>query len=233
MGSSPDGALGDAHGKSARGAGNDFSAEPGLTPLWVRSDYGCFHIHRAAQTRREKAGQAYAVLGRAEVFAPPGVPRGTFCQPQTVDSTRCRIEFRLQTAILTIFRATSLVLPHLSRDNRPTFRQSLLTRTPTMAKSLDVSPAKSFAEEVEILRKSFRACLDVYATRVEAELSHIKEATLAKTQSAQLSQNTIRDLRDMITLCRTLDIKPEKGRRKDLKKIDSLIDELNLMVENW
>jgi hypothetical protein len=37
----------------------------------------------------------------------------------------------------------------------------------------------------------------------------------------------------MITLCRTLDIKPEKGRRKDLKKIDSLIDELNLMVENW
>ena len=101
-----------------------------------------------------------------------------------------------------------------------------------MAKSLDVSPAKSFAEEVEILRKSFRACLDVYATRVEAELGHIKEVTLAKT-SAQLSQNTIRDLRDMITLCRTLDIKPEKGRRKDLKKIDSLIDELHLMVDNW
>jgi hypothetical protein len=102
-----------------------------------------------------------------------------------------------------------------------------------MAKSLDVSPAKSFAEEVEILRKSFRACLDVYASRVEAELGHIKEVTLAKTQSAHLSQNTIRDLRDMITLCRTLDIKPEKGRRKDLKKIDTLVDELNLMVENW
>jgi hypothetical protein len=103
-----------------------------------------------------------------------------------------------------------------------------------MAKSLDVSPAKSFAEEVEILRKSFRACLDVYASRVEAELGHIKEVTLAKTQSsAHLSQNTIRDLRDMITLCRTLDIKPEKGRRKDLKKIDTLIDELNLMVDNW
>ena len=145
----------------------------------------------------------------------------------------CFSLFRLQSAILTIFRATSLVLPHLSRDNRPTFRQSLLTCSPTMAKSLDVSPAKSFAEEVEILRKSFRACLDVYATRVETELGHIKELTLAKTQSAQLSQNTIRDLRDMITLCRTLDIKPEKGRRKDLKKIDSLIDELNLMVENW
>ena len=137
-----------------------------------------------------------------------------------------------EAAFRTIFRATSLVLPHLSRDNRPTFRQSLLTCSPTMAKSLDVSPAKSFAEEVEILRKSFRACLDVYASRVEAELGHIKEVTLAKTQS-HLSQNTIRDLRDMITLCRTLDIKPEKGRRKDLKKIDTLVDELNLMVDNW
>ena len=101
-----------------------------------------------------------------------------------------------------------------------------------MAKSLDVSPAKSFAEEVEILRKSFRACLDVYASRVETELSHIKDAALGKSQG-QLSQNTIRDLRDMITLCRTLDIKPEKGRRKDLKKIDSLLEELTLMVENW
>jgi hypothetical protein len=147
--------------------------------------------------------------------------------PQNTQST-AELAFR------TIFRATSLVLPHLSRDNRPTFRQSLLTCSPTMAKSLDVSPAKSFAEEVEILRKSFRACLDVYASRVEAELGHIKEVTLAKTQSsAHLSQNTIRDLRDMITLCRTLDIKPEKGRRKDLKKIDTLIDELNLMVDNW
>ena len=102
-----------------------------------------------------------------------------------------------------------------------------------MAKSLDVSPAKSFAEEVEILRKSFRACLDVYASRVENELNHIKEAAISKSQAAQLSQNTIRDLRDMITLCRTLDIKPEKGRRKDLKKIDSLIEELTLMVDNW
>ena len=37
----------------------------------------------------------------------------------------------------------------------------------------------------------------------------------------------------MITLCRTLDLKPEKGRRKDLKKIDTLVEELHLMVQNW
>ena len=43
----------------------------------------------------------------------------------------------------------------------------------------------------------------------------------------------IRDLRDMLTLCRTLDLKPEKGRRKDLKKIDSLLEELHLMIKSW
>jgi hypothetical protein len=37
----------------------------------------------------------------------------------------------------------------------------------------------------------------------------------------------------MITLCRTLDLKPEKGRRKDLKKIDTLVEELETMVQNW
>jgi hypothetical protein len=37
----------------------------------------------------------------------------------------------------------------------------------------------------------------------------------------------------MITLCRTLDLKPEKGRRKDLKKIDTLLDELQVLVQNW
>ena len=41
------------------------------------------------------------------------------------------------------------------------------------------------------------------------------------------------DLRDMTTLLRTLDVKPLAGRRKDLKKIESLVDELRLLVERW
>ena len=92
-----------------------------------------------------------------------------------------------------------------------------------MAKSLDISPVKSFAEEVEILRKSFRACLDVYTQRIETDLKEIKDAALAQSNGAQMPASKIRDLRDMIILCRTLDIKPEKGRRKDLKKIDKTI----------
>lgn len=102
-----------------------------------------------------------------------------------------------------------------------------------MAKSLEVSPMKSVAEELDFLRKTLHECLNAYETRVEADLSQIREAVLEQAKNPKLPPSKIRDLRDMLTLCRTLDLKPEKGRRKDLKKIDSLIEELQLMVKNW
>lgn len=37
----------------------------------------------------------------------------------------------------------------------------------------------------------------------------------------------------MLALCRSLDLRPEKGRRKDLKKIEALIEELRLLTEQW
>ena len=102
-----------------------------------------------------------------------------------------------------------------------------------MAKSLEVSPMKSLAEELDFVRKSFRESIEAYATRVDKQLAHIRDAVLEQTKNATVPAAKIRDLRDMITLCRTLDLKPEKGRRKDLKKIDTLLEELHLMVQNW
>ena len=92
---------------------------------------------------------------------------------------------------------------------------------------------KSLAEELDFVRKSFRESIDVYSTRVETQLTLIRDAVLQQAKSSKLPPANMRDLRDMITLCRTLDLKPEKGRRKDLKKIDTLVEELQLMVQNW
>jgi hypothetical protein len=92
---------------------------------------------------------------------------------------------------------------------------------------------KSLAEELDFVRKAFRESIQTYSTRVEAQLTQIRETVLAQTKNPQLPPAHIRDLRDMITLCRTLDLKPEKGRRKDLKKIDSLLEELHLMIQGW
>ena len=102
-----------------------------------------------------------------------------------------------------------------------------------MAKSLEVSPMKSLAEELDFLRKSLRESVSVYATRLETQLMQIRETVLEQTKNPKLPTSHIRDLRDMITLCRTLDIKPEKGRRKDLKKIDTVVEDLHVMIQNW
>jgi len=108
-----------------------------------------------------------------------------------------------------------------------------ITARIAMAKSLEVSPMKSLAEELGFVRKSFRESIDVYSTRVETQLTKIRDAVLEQAKNPKLPPAQIRDLRDMITLCRSLDLKPEKGRRKDFKKIDTLVEELEIMVQNW
>jgi hypothetical protein len=102
-----------------------------------------------------------------------------------------------------------------------------------MAKSLEVSPMKSAAEELDFLRKAFRECLATYQSRIDSQIVEIREKVLEAAKNPKPSPSQIRDLRDILTLCRTLDIKPEKGRRKDLKKIDALVEELNVILQNW
>ena len=52
-------------------------------------------------------------------------------------------------------------------------------------------------------------------------------------RSADLRNSEIHDLRDMLTLLRTLEVRPEAGRRKDLKKIETLVEDLRLLSERW
>jgi len=92
---------------------------------------------------------------------------------------------------------------------------------------------KSVAEELQFLQKALRECIDVYTSRIEGQIGQIRKKVLEQAKNPKDSSTYLRNLRDMITLCRTLDIKPEKGRRKDLKKIDLLVGELHLMIQNW
>jgi len=133
------------------------------------------------------------------------------------------------------YRVSTLGIP--CRDFRVTTPLLSATfpsnRSFAMAKSLEVSPMKSLAEELGFVRKSFRESIHVYSTRIETQLTKIRDAILEQAKNPKLPPAQIRDLRDMITLCRTLDLKPEKGRRKDLKKIDTLVEELEIMVQSW
>ena len=51
-------------------------------------------------------------------------------------------------------------------------------------------------------------------------------------KESEPSHGVIRDQGDMLTLIRKLDAKPEKGRRKDLRKIDSIVSDLKFVREH-
>lgn len=103
-----------------------------------------------------------------------------------------------------------------------------------MPPNTEASPAKSALEELEFLGNSFREAAERYVTTVEADILVVRRAIedLQKSK-ARTSPDRIRDLRDMLTIMRRLEIKPEKGRRKDLKKIDLLLQELVELCANW
>ena len=113
------------------------------------------------------------------------------------------------------------------------------------------SPYKSAAEELDALRKTFRAASQHYAKRIDMEIIRLRERVAGAGEQRMAADNKkqapgrtgarnvgpgnsqLYDLRDMTTLLRTLDVKPLAGRRKDLKKIESLVDELRLLVARW
>ena len=118
---------------------------------------------------------------------------------------------------------------------------------------MEASPFKSAAEELDALRKTFRAVCRHYADRVDMEIIRLREhvaaagevyreqdkvkaAAGARGRSAAARDAVgvqIRDLRDMLTVLRTLEIKPDSGRRRDLKKIEAAVDDLRTLVERW
>ena len=132
-----------------------------------------------------------------------------------------------------------------------------MKKAPTLA---EASPYKSVAQELETLRSAFRLACRQYSERVEMEIIRVREqvvnagVTAAEKERAELARpaaarpvrsgtmtqakatdalSQVHDLRDMLTLLRTMQIKPQEGRRKDLKKIETIISDLELLTAGW
>ncbi len=99
--------------------------------------------------------------------------------------------------------------------------------------SPDASPAKSVAKELDSLRKTLRLVSKAYLERIEAELLEVREAVGELSKTEEVPSSKIRDLRDMLMLMHKVQIKADKGRRKDLKKLDSLIGDLRQFLDQW
>ena len=65
-----------------------------------------------------------------------------------------------------------------------------------------------------------------------SDLAESRAALESSKPAEELSRERLHQLRDLTILVRKRKLKPEKGRRKDLRKIDSLIEDLQFLVPN-
>ena len=92
-------------------------------------------------------------------------------------------------------------------------------------------PTKPVLDELRFLRATFREIVTHYSSELEGEIARL--ANLVGVEDEAQNPERLRDVRDLLLLLRGLDVKPAKGRRRDLKKIETLLDELGHIAERW
>ena len=72
-----------------------------------------------------------------------------------------------------------------------------------------------------------------YLARLRREIAELVRCLEKKQTGPGFSRRELKDLQGMLKEIAHLQIDPERGRRKDLKRIDSLIGELQSTMERW
>jgi arginyl-tRNA synthetase len=95
-------------------------------------------------------------------------------------------------------------------------------------------PLKPVAEELTFLRRNFRELIATYGANIEGDIARLQAAVSeAAASKRKLPASRVPELRDMLMMLRNFDVKPAKGRRRDLKKIENLVEDLQAIVEHW
>ena len=72
-----------------------------------------------------------------------------------------------------------------------------------------------------------------YLARLHREIAELIRALEKKQADPGFSRRELKDLHEMLKQIAHLQINPERGRRKDLKKIDALIGDLQSTIDKW
>ena len=95
------------------------------------------------------------------------------------------------------------------------------------------SPIPSVLQELERLKVGIHETLVQYEQRLESDINAVRDVLEKQLRQAKLPHAKMRDVRDMLTLLRHVQVKADKGRRKDLKKLESVVSDLAMLIENW
>jgi hypothetical protein len=93
-------------------------------------------------------------------------------------------------------------------------------------RSGESSPVTMLESELHALHRDLRTISKAYVTRLENDLLVCIAALRSYGPIEQVPREMVHQIRDLTIIVRNRKVKPEKGRRKDLRKIDSLIVDL-------
>ena len=85
--------------------------------------------------------------------------------------------------------------------------------------------------ELHLLRRELRITARVYTQRLEQELLATAAALHKLAPAEELTREHLHRARDFASMVRQRRLRPEKGRRKDLRKIDNLIFDLQSLLD--
>jgi len=88
------------------------------------------------------------------------------------------------------------------------------------------SPVTMLESELHALHRDLRTTAKAYIARLENDLLVCLAVLRSYGPIENVSREMLHQIRDLTIIARNRKLKPEKGRRKDLRKIDSLIVDL-------
>jgi hypothetical protein len=99
-------------------------------------------------------------------------------------------------------------------------------------KKQETSPVRHLQLELQKLRRELRTTARVYTRRLEHELIAATDALGRYGPAEKLTREQLHRVRDFAIMVRQRRLRPDKGRRKDLRRIDTLISDLRPLMDN-
>ena len=72
-----------------------------------------------------------------------------------------------------------------------------------------------------------------YIASLQSDVAHLEQTVRLLREGDVPDRTTLNQLAMMLKWINTLEVKPQKGRRRDLKELDRLIRKLTGLSENW
>ncbi|HEY4282931.1 MAG TPA: hypothetical protein VGM62_07685 [Chthoniobacterales bacterium] len=94
----------------------------------------------------------------------------------------------------------------------------------------EISLATVLEKELGDFRRDLRATLRAYSNRLETDLAQVTATVSAQNRPNDIDRENLHNLRELMILLRKRKLKPEKGRRKDVRKLDLLIRDIHSLI---